>query len=80
MKRRAASLAIGGLLIVAAAGLSAQVFRGGTDVVVLNVTVVDAENHFITGLERTDFQIIEDGVLQDITASRASSSRSRCPS
>ena len=59
---------MGGLLLVAAAGLSAQVFRGGTDVVVLNVTVVDAENHFITGLERTDFQIIEDGVLQDITA------------
>jgi Ca-activated chloride channel homolog len=67
MKRRAVSLALVGVLI-AAAVLSAQVFRGGTDVVVLNVTVVDAENRFITGLERTDFQVIEDGVLQDISA------------
>jgi Ca-activated chloride channel family protein len=50
-----------------AAALSAQVFRGGADVVVLNVTVTDAENRFITGLDRGNFQILEDGVLQDIT-------------
>ena len=53
--------------VLMAAALSAQVFRGNADVVVLNVTVVDAENHFITGLDRADFQIFEDGVLQDIT-------------
>jgi Ca-activated chloride channel family protein len=60
--------AIAAAAVLMAAGLSAQVFRGNADVVVLNVTVTDAENRFITGLDRGDFQIIEDGVLQDITA------------
>lgn len=42
-------------------------FRGGVDVVSLNVTVTDAENRFITDLEQENFQIFEDGVLQEIT-------------
>ena len=54
-------------VVLLTAGLSAQVFRGGADVVVLSITVSDAENHFITGLERGDFEIFEDGVLQNIT-------------
>jgi Ca-activated chloride channel family protein len=44
-----------------------QVFRGGTDTVQLSVTVTDASQHFVTGLSREDFQIFEDGVLQDIS-------------
>ena len=44
-----------------------QVFRGGTDIVQLNVTVADASQHFVGGLERDDFQVFEDGVLQDVS-------------
>ena len=42
-------------------------FRAGVDVVSLNVTVTDADNRFITDLDREHFQIFEDGVLQEIT-------------
>ena len=44
-----------------------QVFRAGTDIVQLSVTVTDANQHFVTGLTREDFQIFEDGVLQDVS-------------
>ena len=54
-------------VLLLSAGLSAQVFRGNADVVVLNVTVTDALSHFVAGLDRGDFQILEDGALQDIT-------------
>ena len=54
-------------LAVAAAGLGAQVYRGGADVVILNVTVTDAEAHFIPGLDRPDFKIFEDGVPQEVS-------------
>lgn len=42
-------------------------FRAGVDVVSLNVTVTDAENRFVTDLERDDFAVYEDGVRQEIT-------------
>ena len=42
-------------------------FRAGVDVVSLNVTVTDAENRFVTDLEQENFQIFEDGILQEIT-------------
>ena len=42
-------------------------FRAGVDVVSLNVTVTDADNRFITDLDQENFQIFEDGVLQEIT-------------
>ena len=56
-------------LAVSGAGVAArqQVFRGGTDLVQLNVTVLDASQHFVGGLTRDDFQIFEDGVPQDIS-------------
>jgi len=54
--------------VLAAAGLDAQgVFRGGTDVVLLNVTVFDQSGRLVPGLDRGDFQVFEDGVLQDIS-------------
>jgi len=61
------SAAVAALL---AAGLAApvvgQVFRGGTDVVMLSVTVADSEGRLLTGLAAEDFHIFEDGVLQTI--------------
>ena len=42
-------------------------FRAGVDVVSLNVTVTDADSRFVTDLDQANFQIFEDGVLQEIT-------------
>lgn len=57
------------MVLVTAPGQAARqdVFRGGTDIVQLNVTAVDAAQHFVGGLTRDDFQIFEDGVLQDVS-------------
>jgi Ca-activated chloride channel family protein len=44
-----------------------DVVRVSTDLVVVNATVVDKEGKFVTGLKRSDFQIIEDGVAQKIS-------------
>src|ERR671913_157863 len=42
-------------------------FRGGVDVVSLNVTVTDPSRNFVTSLEQGDFVVFEDGVKQDVT-------------
>jgi len=55
-------------LAIAGSGVRAdQVFRSGTDAVVLTVTVSDGANRLVAGLEQEDFQIFEDQVQQDIT-------------
>src|SRR5207244_341598 len=64
---RSMKRALAAALVVAGVSLSAQVFRGNADVVVLNVTVTDAESHFISGLERDNFKVLEDGLPQEIT-------------
>jgi Ca-activated chloride channel family protein len=46
--------------------LSAQVFRTGVDTVLLTITVVDGQNHPVTGLTEKDFQVYEDNVPQTI--------------
>lgn len=65
-------------VLALAAGLSAhggdrgaleqdgQVFRVGTDVVSLNVTVTEGDE-LVPGLEQSRFSVFEDGVQQDIT-------------
>lgn len=55
------------LLLVLTAPLGAQVFRATADTVVLNVTVTEAEGRFVGGLTSDDFQVFEDGALQQIT-------------
>jgi Ca-activated chloride channel homolog len=42
-------------------------FRGGVDVVSLNVTVTDGARRYITDLGQSDFQIFEDGRKQELT-------------
>jgi Ca-activated chloride channel family protein len=44
-----------------------QVFRGGTDVVLLPVTVTDHNDHLVGGLDQKAFHVFEDGVVQPIT-------------
>ena len=62
----------GALIALAATTLSAasqqapQVFRSGVDVVSLNVTVADAQQHYITDLEQGDFTVLEDGAKQEL--------------
>lgn len=45
-----------------------DVIRVSTDLVVLNVTVLDKNGKFVTGLKSGDFQVSEDGVDQKIAA------------
>jgi Ca-activated chloride channel family protein len=65
MRRRIlqAALIVAGLCTAVAA----QVFHGGTDVVLLSVTVTDGAGRHVPGLTKDDFHVFEDGVLQDIT-------------
>ncbi len=65
-----------GLLLVAALAVStsaqqptpdqAPVFRTGTNIVALNVTVVDSKKQFVSGLTQQDFSVFEDGVQQQL--------------
>src|SRR5688500_116371 len=42
-------------------------FRGGIDVVSLNVTVTDGGKTFVRDLDRGEFAVFEDGVKQELT-------------
>lgn len=44
-----------------------QVFRAGVEVVSLNVTVSDGQNHYVTDLDQGDFSVFEDGAKQDLS-------------
>lgn len=58
------ALALAGLSAIAAAP---QVFRGGTDLVLLSVSVLDAAGHPVPNLTKDDFIVMEDGRPQDIS-------------
>ena len=62
------------LVLVCAAGTtgafgqdSLATFRGGVDLVALNVVVVDPRQQFVGGLSAGDFAVYEDGVQQDVS-------------
>jgi Ca-activated chloride channel family protein len=42
-------------------------FKAGVDLVSLNVTVADSAARYVTDLQQQDFQVFEDGVMQDVT-------------
>ena len=42
-------------------------FRAGVDLVSLNVTVTDGDNRYVTNLAPEDFQVFEDGAVQEIS-------------
>src|SRR5580658_3382426 len=46
------------------------VFKKEIEEVVLHATVVDDQNHLITGLTRDKFEVLEDGKRQDLTSFR----------
>jgi Ca-activated chloride channel family protein len=51
----------------AQAGRQTPAFRGGIDLVSLNVTVTDANARYVIDLQQDDFSVFEDGVKQDVT-------------
>lgn len=64
MFRRAALAAV--IAITVSAAVAAQVFRGGTDLVLLSVTVTDSAGRHVANLARDDFRVYEDSVPQEI--------------
>jgi len=64
--RRAAAI-LAGVVALTAVVSARQVFRTSTDLVLLNVTVADAAGHLVSGLNKEDFEIFEDGVLQVVS-------------
>ena len=56
------------LAIACATTLVAQQrFRGGIEVVSLNVTVTDSTAHYVTDMDKDEFEVFEDGAKQSIT-------------
>src|SRR5688572_9806413 len=68
----ARKVAIAALTIVGGVGIGAQnpqsTFRSEIGYVQIPVRVLDARGEFVRGLTQPDFQILEDGQLQTITA------------
>lgn len=64
MKLAAAALAA---TLLSAPIAGQQVYRGTADIVSLSVTVTDTDRKLVHSLGRGDFQVFEDGVLQEIS-------------
>ncbi len=63
-------IAVCGLVALLGGFVSARqapAFRAVVDIVSLNVTVMDPQNHYSTELGENDFAVYEDGVKQDLT-------------
>src|SRR5215468_5576236 len=58
--------AASGDLRAQAAGQPAAVFRGGTELVLVNVVARDKSGQFVRDLKREDFIVFEDGKKQTI--------------
>jgi VWFA-related protein len=67
MTRTATACATLALASAAAGGVQAQVFRTGTDTVLLSVTVADGKNRPVAGLTSDDFLVFEDKTPQTIS-------------
>jgi hypothetical protein len=65
---RALIVAALGFLMVGAAVRAQQeaVFRGGTSIVPILATVLDADGRLVPDLERTDFTVLDNGKVQEI--------------
>lgn len=61
------ALSVASAFVVLAGGMnSAQVFRGGVELVQVSATVKDGDGRLVRGLTRDDFVVYEDGVEQKI--------------
>jgi Ca-activated chloride channel homolog len=66
MNRGLLRLTVLAAVVAAALPLSAQIFRGGIDVVSLNITVTEGDK-LVPGLDQSLFAVYEDGVQQEIS-------------
>jgi Ca-activated chloride channel family protein len=66
MNRGLLRLTVLSAVVAASLPLSAQIFRGGIDVVSLNITVTESDK-LIPGLDQSLFAVYEDGVQQEIS-------------
>src|SRR5215471_2158340 len=55
-------------VVLSAAGRAQSTLRVDVNLVLVPVTVTDRNGRFITGLDRSRFQILEDGVPQAISS------------
>jgi Ca-activated chloride channel homolog len=62
-----AAVVVAVYVIGTAAAQQQPPFRAGVELVSLNVTVSDANGHYVTDLEQGDFNVFEDGMKQDVT-------------
>ena len=65
MIRPVVALGLAAALVLPAA--AQQVFKGGTDLVFLSVTVQNGAGQLVSGLAKGDFQVFEDGLVQEIS-------------
>ena len=65
-RTRRAGWYVGCALAALAVDLPAQIFKAGTDVVSLNITVTEGDK-LVPGLEQSRFAVYEDGVQQDVS-------------
>jgi Ca-activated chloride channel family protein len=61
-----ATLVLAGALGPADTSAQTAVFRSRTDLVVLQVAVLDQQHHFVRGLKADDFAVYEEGLRQNI--------------
>lgn len=66
MNTRLTVVALAAVLMAAAPLRGAQVFRAGTDTVFLSITVTDGSGRLVGGLDQNQFEVLEDGVPQQI--------------
>jgi len=53
--------------LIVSRDLEGYLFEAGVNLVTLDVTVTDRRNKYVSGLDKDDFLVYEDGVLQKIT-------------
>lgn len=66
MRRGLLAAAVIALLAAPGRAQDGAVFSAGTDVVKVTVTVFDEDRELVTGLSREDFEVLEDGVPQEL--------------
>ena len=67
MMPRLSIVAVALATTLAAGPLLAQRFRAGVDLVSLSVTVTAQDGRYVTDLSQSEFEVFEDGVLQQLT-------------
>src|SRR5687767_2698026 len=63
----ALALAAGAVVTAAAQNQEGFTFRSGVELINVTTTVTDDSGRFVSGLQKEDFTVFEDGVRQEVT-------------